>query len=85
MPQTVAVGTRVTPEFRERIDVLARALNRERAWVIDQAIKRYLNDEEQFRAAVERGRADIAAGRVTDWAVVEAELDQIEADAGPRS
>jgi len=77
---TVTISARVDQDLRSEVDTLAEALGRDRAWVVEQAVKRYLADESEFLGAVLRGRADIAAGRFVDHADVEADLDQIEAE-----
>jgi predicted transcriptional regulator len=83
MPQTVTLSTRVTEDFRNQVDALARALGRDRAWVVEQAIRRFVKDEADFIAAVQRGREDIKAGRFIEHGEMEAELDQIEAELRP--
>ena len=77
MPQTVSISTRVPEEFREELDVLARALRRDRSWIVEDAVRRYVAEEKAFIAAVLQGREDIQAGRLTDWEEVETELDRI--------
>jgi predicted transcriptional regulator len=76
---TVSISTRVPEQVRDQVDQLAQALDRDRGWVIEQAIRRYLQDEQQFIQAVQRGRDDIAAGRFVEHDELEAELDAIEA------
>jgi len=75
MAATVSISTRVPEQVRDEVDQLAQALDRDRGWVIEQAIRRYLEDEAQFIAAVQRGRADARAGRVTEHDEFMAELD----------
>ncbi|MFL5804944.1 MAG: CopG family ribbon-helix-helix protein [Roseiflexaceae bacterium] len=84
MPQTVTLSTRVTEDFRDQVDALAKALGRDRAWIVEQAIRRFVRDEAEFIAAVQRGREDIQAGRLIEHDEMEAELDQIEAELSPR-
>ena len=74
---TVNISARVPEVLRDQVDALAEALDRDRAWVIEQAVKRYLADESEFIAAVQRGRADARAGRVTEHDDFMAELDAI--------
>jgi len=74
---TVNISARVPEVLRDQVDALATALDRDRAWVIEQAVKRYLADESAFIAAVQRGRADARAGRVTEHDDFMAELDAI--------
>jgi predicted transcriptional regulator len=80
MAPTVTLSARVPEDLRSQVDTLAEALGRDRAWIVEQAVKRYLADEAEFMAAVKRGRADIAAGRFVEHDAVEAELDQVEAE-----
>jgi predicted transcriptional regulator len=82
---TVTLSTRVEESFRNQVDELAKALGRDRAWVVEQAVRRYVLSEAEFLAAVQRGQADIAAGRFVTHDEMEAELDQIESEFGPRS
>jgi predicted transcriptional regulator len=80
MPQTVTLSARVPEDFRNQVDELAKALNRDRAWVVEQAVRRFLAEEAAFIAAVRRGREDIQAGRFVTHDEMEAELDRIEAE-----
>jgi predicted transcriptional regulator len=76
---TVNISARVPEVLRDQVDALAEALDRDRAWVIEQAVKRYLEDEAQFIAAVRAGIADADAGRVISMEEMEAQLDAIDA------
>lgn len=84
MTATVTLSTRVPADLRDDVDTLAKALDRDRAWIVEQAVRRYLNEERQFIAAVTAGRADIAAGRFVTYEEMDAELDDIEAELSPR-
>ena len=46
---------RMDAEKLARVDNLARAVNRSRAWVINQAVDRYLEYEEWFVRQVQQG------------------------------
>jgi predicted transcriptional regulator len=46
---------RMDPRTLKRVDGIARAMSRSRAWVINEAIERYLDYEEWFVGAVRRG------------------------------
>ena len=83
MPQTVTLSARVPEEVRKQVDALAQALGRDRAWIVEQAVRRFVAAETEFIAAVQRGRADIAAGRFVTQEDMEAELDRIEAELRP--
>ena len=53
-----------------RIDGVARAINRSRAWVINQAVERYLDYEEWFVAAVKEGLKESKDGAVVEHEAV---------------
>ena len=84
MSQTMTLSARVPKEFLDEVDTLAKALNRDRAWIVEQAVRQYVQAEAAFLAAVKQGRADIAAGRFVTHEEMEAELDRIEAEVDPR-
>ena len=46
----------------DRLDSMAKSLNRSRAWVISQAIERFLSYEEWFVREVEAGLAEARRG-----------------------
>lgn len=79
---TVTLSTRVPEDFRNEVDDLARALNRDRAWVVEQAVRRYIGEERQFIMAVKAGRAAIAAGDFVTQEEMQAELDRVDAELG---
>lgn len=81
---TVTLSARVPEDFRDQVDILAKALNRDRAWIVEQAVRRYVSEEAQFIAAVTRGREDIQAGRFVSHEALHTALDSIEADLSPR-
>lgn len=84
MSQTMTLSARVPKEFLDEVDTLARALNRDRAWIVEQAVRQYVQAEAAFLAAVRQGRADIAAGRFVTHEEMDAELDRIDAEVAPR-
>ncbi|MCG8350851.1 MAG: ribbon-helix-helix protein, CopG family [Chloroflexales bacterium] len=77
MPSTVTLGTRVTSELRNQVDEIARVLRRERSWIVEEAVRRYIAEQAAFIAAVRRGQEDAQAGRVTPHEDVMQELDRI--------
>lgn len=63
--QMVQVG------FRRQITTLAQALRRNRSWVIEEAVRGYIQLEQQFIEAVQEGiRADDAGDVVAHEAVM---------------
>jgi predicted transcriptional regulator len=72
MSKTAVLTTRVTADLSDRIDQLAQALDRSRAWVIAKAIERYVDEELEFVESVREGERDIAEGRFFTQEQVEA-------------
>lgn len=83
MPRTVTLSTRVDERFRDEIDLLAQALGRDRAWIVEQALKRFIEAENAFIAAVRQGQEDIRAGRFITDEEMNTELDRIETEFSP--
>lgn len=54
----------------KRVDGIARAMSRTRAWVIKQAVERYLDYEEWFVAAVKHGLEEAEAGELVEHEVL---------------
>ncbi len=54
----------------KRVDGVARAMSRSRAWVINQAVERYLDYEEWFVAQVKEGLKEVEAGKVVEHEAV---------------
>jgi predicted transcriptional regulator len=76
---------RMDARMLKRVDGIARAMSRSRAWVINDAIERYLDYEEWFVGAVKQGLKQAEAGDVVEHeAVVKAweEKGAAKVDAG---
>ena len=56
-------SVRMEEKKLERIDELAKATNRSRGWLINQAVDRYLEYEEWYLKAIEAGMEDVKEGR----------------------
>jgi predicted transcriptional regulator len=54
----------------KRLDGLANAMSRSRAWVINQAVERYLDYEEWFVGEVKRALREAESGRVLEHQTV---------------
>jgi len=54
----------------KRVDGVARAMSRSRAWVINQAVERYIDYEEWFVAEVKEALKEVRAGAVVEHEAV---------------
>ena len=59
-----ATTIRINDDKLDRIDGLAKALNRSRSWVINQAVDRFLSYEEWFVNEVRDGMAEMTRGEI---------------------
>jgi predicted transcriptional regulator len=71
---TVRVAIDLDEEQKARLDALAQSREASPADLIVEAVTAYLEHDAWFRAEVQKGLDDVAAGRVHDWREVKAEL-----------
>lgn len=70
------ISLRMDEENIDRVDRLASAMGRSRAWVLNQATKRYLEYEEWFVQQVEEGIEEIKRGNTVTNEQLLAEIRQ---------
>lgn len=61
-PKTISF--RIATERVEQLDEIARNMERDRSYVLNEAVDRYLEEYRRLAQMVENGRKDIRAGRV---------------------
>ena len=74
MPDRAVISVHARPETAGRLARLSEATRRSRSWLANEAIERYLAEEEAFLAAIEEGRAQAAAGEGLSSEEAKAEL-----------
>lgn len=55
-----------TPEVKKRLDVLAKVTDRSRSFLTNEAVLRYLSEEEDFVRDVEAGLAEAKRGELIE-------------------
>ncbi|HEY8742413.1 MAG TPA: ribbon-helix-helix protein, CopG family [Chloroflexota bacterium] len=73
----VTISARVSEELSQQITTLAQALRRNRSWVIEEAVRGYIQSEQQFIEAVQEGIHADDAGDVLAHDVVMAEAEAL--------
>jgi predicted transcriptional regulator len=73
----VTISARIPEELSEQLTALARALRRNRSWVIEEALRGYITSEVQFIEAVNEGIRAADAGDLLDQDDVMKELDEL--------
>ena len=75
MGKRATVTFHTTSENKERLEKLASATNRSKSYLSNEALERYLAEEEDFIASVHEGLADAQAGRVHSFDEVKAAVE----------
>lgn len=77
MSKSVTIAARVDSDLDGELERLAEATGRSKSWLINEALRSYVANEQQFLAAVEEGKEALRAGRVLDHATVVAAFERI--------
>jgi len=64
MSNRAVISVHTKPETSQRLDELAALTRRSKSYLANEAIERYLKEEEAFVASVHRGLADADAGQL---------------------
>jgi len=72
---STTLTVRLTPELKDRLGKLAERTRRTRSFLAGEAIAGYVERELEIVAGIERGLADMKAGRVVPHERVMADID----------
>jgi len=67
----------VDAELDEGLERLAAATGRSRSWLINEALRSYVANEQEFLAAIEEGKQALRDGRTVDHDMVVAAFERI--------
>lgn len=81
MGVSTTITIRVTPDLKEKLGRLAQDTRRTKSFLAAEALDAYVNRELQIIEGIQRGLADMAAGRVTPHEEVMAQAAKIVAEA----
>ena len=73
-PRTISF--RIAAEKVAQLDEIAQAMDRDRSYLLNEAVESYLSEQRRFAAMVEEGRADIKNGKTFSHEEVEAMVDE---------
>jgi RHH-type transcriptional regulator, rel operon repressor / antitoxin RelB len=77
MTKSVTIAARVDADLDGQLDRLAAATGRSKSWLITEALRSYVVNEQQFLAAVEEGKQALRDGKTLDHATVVAAFERI--------
>ncbi|HUI20813.1 MAG TPA: ribbon-helix-helix domain-containing protein [Methylocella sp.] len=81
MAKTITIAARVDADLDGELERLAAATGRSKSWLIIDALRSYVANEQQFLAAVEEGKQALRDGKTIDHKTVVAAFERI---VGPR-
>ena len=64
------ISFRIATEKVDELDALAKAMDRDRSYLLNEAMDNYLQYQQESRAQIEKGLEDIREGRWLDHEVV---------------
>ena len=64
MAKAASVNVRLEPELDEKLSAVATRLDRSRSWVVQQALKEFIELQLWQMSAIEKGLRDAESGRV---------------------
>lgn len=86
MPASTTMTIRISPDVKAKLGRLAHGTRRSRSFLASEAVEAYVDRELEIIDGIERGLADVAAGRVVPHDVAMSELQAvIEAARGGKA
>ena len=80
LPSRSVISVHTKPETTKRLNKLAALTRRSKSFLANEAIERYLA-EEDFVESIKRGMADVKAGRVHTTQEVRSHIEKVIASA----
>src|SRR5260370_15800504 len=84
MSKSITLAARVDADLDAELSRLATTTGRTKSWLINEALRSFVANEQQFLAAIEEGKQALKEGRVIDHATVVAAFDRIVAPNASR-
>jgi predicted transcriptional regulator len=77
MSKSITLAARVDADLDAELSRLASATGRSKSWLINEALRSYVANEQQFLAAVEEGKQALKDGRVIEHETVVAAFNRL--------
>jgi predicted transcriptional regulator len=74
------ISFRISPEKVEALDAIARSMDRDRSYLLNQAVENYLSEQKRFAEWVAKGREDIQNGKFLSQEEVERRVEAWESE-----
>jgi predicted transcriptional regulator len=79
MSKSTTLSARVDADLDAELSRLATTTGRSKSWLINEALRSYVANEQQFLAAVEAGKQALRDGRVIDHQTVVTAFERLVA------
>ena len=66
----ITISARISEDLGQQLNTLAQAMRRSRSWIIEEALRTYVEQGTQFLEAVDEGIKDLDNGDMVDHSVV---------------
>jgi predicted transcriptional regulator len=80
MPTPRTISFRIDSEKVAELDRIAKAMDRDRSYLLNEAVENYLSEQRRFAAMVEEGREDFRKGRFYSHEEVERMAGECECE-----
>ncbi len=77
MAKSITIAARVDAGLDSELERLAAATGRSKSWLVNEALRSYVANEQQFLAAVEEGKQALRNGKTLDHETVVAAFERI--------
>lgn len=77
MSKSVPIAARIDADLDGQLERLAEATGRSKSWLVNEALRSYVANEQQFLAAVEEGKQALRDGLTVDHATVVAAFERL--------
>ena len=77
MAKSITIAARVDADLDGQLGRLAAATGRSKSWLISEALRSYVANEQQFLAAIEEGKKALRDGKTLDHATVVTAFERI--------
>ena len=85
MAETTTITVRIPVELKDKLDRIAKAMERSRSYVAVEALEGYARYEIETLNGLEEAIADVEAGRFFTSEQMQDELDKLAAEAQPQA
>jgi predicted transcriptional regulator len=77
VPKTVTLPARMDADLDAEVRHIATVSGCTKSWLVSEALRSFVANEQQFLAAVEEGKQALREGRTVDHATVVAAFDRL--------